>query len=133
MKRSQDNERSEAVSKKLKMQHSLSISYFLPINSGLTYSSIIGFRVIEGVRKCPPTVNDFHTLKEAEEYILISEIKSDYCLIRALVNQKGFYLEDTNGKILDINTNKKYQFVNISRISELDLGYLDYQPIFQMI
>ena len=133
MKRTLDNVKSEDFSKKLiKTHHPLSVSYFLPINSGLTYSSIIGFRVIEGISQCPPTVNDFRTLKEAEKYVKISEIKTDYRLIRALVNQNGFYLEDSNGKIIDINTNKKYQFVNISRISELDLNYLNYQPIFQM-
>ena len=133
MKRSPDNINFEDVSKKLKMEHPISISYFLPINSGLTYTNIIGFRVIEGIKQRPPTIKDFLTLEEAEEYLLMSEIKSDYSLIRALVNQKGFYLEDTNGKIIDINTNKRYHFVNVSRISELDLSYLNYQPIFQMI
>lgn len=132
MKRSQDDDKSQEYSKRLKKHHPLCVSYFLPINSGLTYSNIIGFRVIEGDRQCPPTIHDFHSLKEAEKYVQISEIKSDYCLIRAIVNQKGFYLENPNGKIIDINTNKKYQFVNISRISELDLNYLNYQPIFQM-
>ena len=132
MKRSLDNVRFDNVAKKTKASEPLSLSYFLPINSGLTYSSVIGFRVIEGVKDCPPNIQDFHTLKEAEDYVKISEKRRDYLTLRALVTQDGFYLDDINGKIIDIITNKKYKFVPISRVSELDLNYLDYQPIFKM-
>ena len=133
MKHFIDDKQSKSLSKKIKSSHSFSLSYFLPINSGLIYSNIIGYRVIQGTRECPPTVRDFETLKDAEKYLRFSEINSDYNLIRALVKQNGFYLEDKHGSIVDINTKKKYQFINSSRVSEWELNYLDYKPIFQMI
>lgn len=107
--------------------------YFLPINTGLTYCSILGYRVIVGNKEYSPEIKDFNSQKEAEVYLHNCPLIYDYCLVRALVSQEGFYLEDQEGGVIDINTGKKYQFVNKHRVSEWDLNKLDYKPIFKMI
>lgn len=118
-------------SKKTKLSSLLS-SYFISINTGLTYSSILGYRVIIGDSKTPPEVKDFNSQAEAEKYLGDFPLKYDYCLIRALVFQDGFYLEDKQGEIVDVNSGKKYQFINKTRVSEWDLNKLDYKPVFKI-
>ena len=126
------NENSNQSSKKTKESPSLLSSHFLTINTGLTYSSILGYRVIIGNGEYFPEIRDFNSQTEAEKYLGNYSLKYDYCLIRALVFQEGFYLEDEQGKIVDINTGKKYQFINKTRVSEWDLNKLDYNPVFKM-
>ena len=126
------NENSNQSSKKIKKSSSLLSPHFLTINTGLTYSSILGYRVIIGNGKNLPEVIDFNSQVEAEKYLHDYYLKCDYCLIRALVFQDGFYLENEQGKIIDINTGKKYQFINKTRVSEWDLNKLDYNPVFRI-
>lgn len=126
------NENSNQSSKKTKESPSLLSSRFLTINSGLTYSSILGYRVIIGSNQYFPEIRDFNSQVEAEKFLGNYTLKYDYGLIRALVFQEGFYLEDEQGEIVDINTGKKYHFINKTRISEWDLHKLNYNPVFKM-
>lgn len=115
-----------------KKSKSSSFSYFISINTGLTYNSILGYRVIIGNGQYPPQIQNFNNQTEAETYVSNYHLQYDYCIIRAVVLQEGFYLEDDQGKIVDINSGKKYQFINKTRLSEWDLNKLDYRPIFKI-
>ncbi len=106
----------------------LSFDYYLPHNTGLCFNRIEAYRVIYGDEK-----NDYHydfiTLNEAKEFInsLNFDDKS-FIVIRCIVYQDSFYLEDDNGKVKDSNTNKLYTFINRSRFCEWDLDKINYIP-----
>ena len=132
MKRSWDDNLDVSPQKKKRKEIPKS-SLFLPINTGLTYSDIIGFRVIQGFKGQLPNTQDFMTQEEAESFLKSNHMNFHFGIIRALLKQIGFYLEDEYGSILDTNSNKRYQYINMTRVSEWDLTNLNYQPIFKMI
>lgn len=99
----------------------LSFDYYLPHNSGLFYDEIVGYRVIYG-NEDYDNHTDFNSLSEAREFInQLDFFNKSFVVIRSIVFQSSFYLEDENGTVKDSNTNKLYTFINRSRFCEWDL------------
>jgi len=131
MKRPLSEKSESSFTKKFKIEKSF--SYYLPINSGLTFSKVLGYRVIEGEEPKQCTlINDFESLSQAEEFVKKNNNNCNFRIIRAIVFQDGFYLEDNHGAILDTNKNIRYSYINRQRVSEWDLSLINYKPVFRL-
>jgi len=108
--------------------NNIKLPYFLPRGNGINIKNdkIIEYRVIvefknKDISSKQPEIYCFPNLDDAK--IFSKKLNNyHYLIIKVIVLQDGFYLDDVKGKYIDEISKKRYSYIQRKRYSELFLS-----------